>query len=179
MTKDNAARSELKRKAKHELRELVMIFLYLAFFFCALTTYSMLLLDEFHVRYWNYAFALINALVITKVIMIGEYAKVGTKYEASPLFLSSVYKAFLFGLLVLGFHIVEEAIKRLLHGSSIARASHEIRFDELGGRCIVIICTLIPFFAFREFRRVLGEDKFHALFFRSGTAGTEGVAGRK
>jgi hypothetical protein len=178
MTKDVAARSELKAKAKHELKELVMIFLYLAFFFCALTTYTMLLMDEFHVRYWSYAFALINALVITKVIMIGEYAKVGRRYEARPLFVSSIYKAFLFGLLVFGFHILEEAIKRLVHGSNPAKAPHGIRMDELAGRCIVIFCTFIPLFAFREFRRVLGEDKFHALLFKSGVAGTQGTSVR-
>ena len=38
MSKDPAARSELKRKAEHELKELLIIFLYLAFFFCAVTT---------------------------------------------------------------------------------------------------------------------------------------------
>jgi hypothetical protein len=29
----------------------------------------MLLLAQYHVEYWNFAFALINAAVITKVIM--------------------------------------------------------------------------------------------------------------
>jgi hypothetical protein len=168
MTKDAAVRAELKRKAKHELRELMVIFLYLAFFFCALTTYAMLLLNEYHVRYWNYAFALINALVITKVIMIGEYAKVGRRYESRPLFLSSIYKALLFGVLVFAFHIVEEVIKRLIHGADLARASHELRIDQLLGRGIVVFCTFIPLFAFRETRRVLGEERFHELFFRSG-----------
>ena len=81
----SSAHPDRKQKATHELKELLMIFSYLAFFFCALTTYSMLLLNEYHVKYWNYAFALINALVITKVIMIGEYAKVGKKYFI-PLF---------------------------------------------------------------------------------------------
>jgi len=167
MTKNTAARSELKRKAMHEFRELLEIFLYLAFFFCALATYGMLLLDEFHVKYWNYAFALINALVITKVIMIGEYAHVGKRGETKPLLLSAVWKAFLFGLLVFGFHVVEELVKRLVHGSDIATASREIRVDQLLGRSLVVFCTFIPLFAFREFRRVMGDDKFHALVFGS------------
>jgi hypothetical protein len=168
MAKDASARAELKRKAKHELRELLEIFLYLAFFFCALTTYGMLLLDEFHVKYWNYAFALINALVITKVIMIGEYAHVGKRGETKPLLLSAVWKAFLFGLLVFGFHVVEEMVKRLVHGSDMAAASHEIRVDQLLGRSLVVFCTFIPLFAFREFRRAMGEDKFRALVFGGG-----------
>jgi hypothetical protein len=162
---DAAAKAKLKRKAEHELRELLEIFLYLAFFFCALTTYSMLLLDEFHVKYWNYAFALINALVITKVIMIGEYAHVGKRGESKALLLSAVWKAFLFGLLVFGFHVVEEMVKRLIHGSNVEAASHEIRVDQLLGRSLIVFCTFVPLFAFREFRRAMGEDKFRDLVF--------------
>src|ERR1035437_8978156 len=117
MSNENSAPKSKKQKAKHELKELVMIFLYLAFFFCALVTYSMLLLNEYHVKYLNYAFALINALVITKVIMIGEYVHVGRRGEDKPLILSALWKAFLFGLLVFGFHVVEEVVKRLIHRS--------------------------------------------------------------
>ena len=168
MTKTAGEKAELKRKAKHELRELLSIFLYLAFFFCALATYSMLLLNEYHVKYWSYAFALINALVITKVIMIGEYAKLGKRHEAKPLFLSAIWKALVFGLLVFAFHIIEEVIKRLIHGADMATASRDIRFDELAGRSIVVFCTFIPLFAFREFRRVMGDDEFRALVFGHG-----------
>src|SRR6516225_1311703 len=101
----------------------------------------MLLLNEYHVKYWNYAFAVINALVITKVIMIGEYAKLGRKHENKPLFVSAVWKAFVFGLLVFAFHVIEEIIKRLIHGADLARASREIRLDELASRSIVVFCT--------------------------------------
>ena len=173
----SSAHPDRKQKAMHELRELVVIFLYLAFFFCALTTYSMLLLNEYHVKYWNYAFALINALVITKVIMIGEYAKVGKKYEASALFFSAIWKAFVFSWLVFGFHVVEEIVKRLIHGADMAKASDNIRVDELAGRSIVIFCTFIPLFVFREFRRVMGEEQFRAMVFGVKKSGKAAVSG--
>ncbi|MFZ0311608.1 MAG: hypothetical protein WAL85_02765 [Candidatus Korobacteraceae bacterium] len=164
---NNSGPPSLKRKAIHEAVELAWVFAYLAFFFCALETYSTLLLREFHVRYLSYAFALLNALIIAKVILLGEYAHVGRRYEGRPLLLSAIYKAFLFSLLVFGFHFAEEAIKGLLHGVSMARTFHEIRIDDLLGRSIVIFCVFIPLFAFREFRRVLGEDRFYNLLFRS------------
>jgi hypothetical protein len=170
MTKTAGEKSTRKEKAKREFRDLIMITLYLAFFFCALTTYSMLLLNEFNQKSWGYGFALINALVITKVVMIGDAAKVGTKYEARPLLLSALYKAFVYWLLVLAFHFVEELIKRLVHGANITEASDSIRLDELLGRSIVVFCTFIPLFAFLEFRRVLGEEKFQTLLFRSEAA---------
>ena len=171
MSKSAEQKAELKEKAKHEFKELVVIFLYLAFFFFALTIYNMVLLSEFHEKSWNFAFALINALVITKVVMIGEAVKVGSKYEARPLLLSALYKAFMFSLLVLAFHFVEELVKRLIHGADFATASREIRLDDLFSRSIIIFCVFIPLFGFREFRRVLGEEKFYNLLFRSEAAG--------
>lgn len=171
MAKNAAEEPKWKEKARHEFRELLTIFFYLAFFFCALTTYDMLLLREYHVKWLDYTFALINALVITKVIMIGEYAKLGKRHEASALIISAIWKAFVFGLAVFAFHVVEEVIKRLIHGADMARASSDIRFDQLAGRTIVVFCTFIPFFAFTEFRRVLGKENFNDLLFRSEEAG--------
>jgi hypothetical protein len=165
--KENTKRVSFRKKVTHEFEEFAGNFLYLAFFFCALATYSMLLLDEFHVSYFNYGAALINAFVIAKVILIGEYAHLGKKHEAKPLILSAVFKAFVFGLLVFGFHIVEKVIERLLHGKTMAGALHDTRIDDLLARSVVIFCTFIPLFAFRELRRVLGPDKFRDLFFRT------------
>jgi hypothetical protein len=64
-------------------------------------------------RDFNYGAALLNAFVITKVILIGEAAHLGKKLEAKPVIYSAIYKAFLYGLLVFAFHIVEDIIKRL------------------------------------------------------------------
>jgi hypothetical protein len=169
MNTENAQAVTLKQKATHELVQLVAIFLYLAFSFCALATYSMLLLKEFSVSYFTYGFSLINALVIAKVILIGEYAHLGKKHEAKPLLLAAIHKAFLFSLLVFAFHVVEEVIKLLIHRENLATALHEIRIDDLLGRSLVVFCTFIPLFAFRELQRVLGEENFRALFFRTGT----------
>jgi hypothetical protein len=40
--------------------------------------------------------------------------------------------------------------------------------SELLARTIIIFSIFVPFFAFRELRRVIGEDKFRDLFFRMG-----------
>jgi hypothetical protein len=168
MNAENPKKATLKEKATHELREFAVIAAYLAFFFFAVAAYSMLLLNQFRVSYFVYGTALINALVIAKVILIGEYARLGKKHESKPLFQAALYKAFLFSLLVFAFHIVEEAIKRRWHGENFATTYHGIRVNELLARSVVIFCAFLPLFAFRELRRVLGEDNFSSLFFRSG-----------
>lgn len=168
MSTENSARQGLKQKTIHEFWELAWIFLYLAFFFCSLELYSALLLSDFHVKYLNFGFAVINALVVAKVILLGEYAKLGRKYEHRPLILSAAYKAFLFVLLVFAFHLVEELVKRFLHTGHFAGAFSGTHMNDLVGRGVVVFCTFLPLFAFREARRVLGEQRFLDLFFRSG-----------
>src|SRR6516225_4700068 len=96
----NSAHADRKQKIKHELREMLGLTLYLVFFFCAIEIYRMFLLNQYDISYWNFGFALINALVVTKVIMIGEYAKLGRRHENKPVLVSAVWKAFVFGMLV-------------------------------------------------------------------------------
>ena len=168
MNEKKAKSATLKQKAIHEGQEFLGISLYLAFFFCAVVTYSTVLLGKSNVSYFNYGSALINAFVIGKVILIGEYARLGKRHESRPLVLSAVYKAFLFTLLVLAFHVVEEMIKQLVHGDTIATAFREVRLDIMICRNLVVFCTFIPLFAFRELQRVLGEENFRSLFFRTG-----------
>jgi hypothetical protein len=167
MNMEASTKASLKQNITHQLEDLAKTFLYLAFFFCAIATYRMLLLDQLHVSYFDYGTALINALVVAKVILLGQDAHLGKRHESKPLFVSIAYKAFLFSLLVFGFHVVEEAIKRLLHGKSLAGAFHEIRVDDMLARSLIVFCTFIPLFGFLELRRVLGEDKFHDLVFRT------------
>jgi hypothetical protein len=81
MSSENSKGEGLKQKAIHEFEHMVGTSLYMAFLFCAVATDRMLLLNDFHDSYFNYGAALINALVIAKVILIGEYAHLGKKYE--------------------------------------------------------------------------------------------------
>jgi hypothetical protein len=161
----NSKHPDRKQKIKHELREMFELFFYLAFFFVSLAIYDMLLLRQYDVEYLTITFALINALVITKVIMIGEYAKLGTRHEDKALLISAVWKAFVFGLLVFAFHVVEEVIKRMIHGEDMTRASTGLRLEQFAGRAIVVFCVFIPLFAWREFRRAMGEEEFRSLVF--------------
>ena len=168
MSAENSQQTSLKQKAVHEAKEITYVFLYLAAFFCALATYSMLLLEKFEISYFTYGAALLNALIITKIILIGEAVHFGKKHEAKPLFYSCAYKAFVYGVLVFAFHIVEEVVKRLIHGKAIVGAFREVRIDDLLARSVIIFLTFIPFFAFRELGRVMGPDKLRGMFFRTG-----------
>ena len=170
MDADKSAKSDLKQKAAHEFEELAILTSYLALLFCGVATNSMLLLDKFHIAYFAYGTALINALVIAKVILFGEAVHAGTKFESRVLLYSIIWKAFVFAWLVFAFHVVEEMIKGLVHGERIPEAFHDIRIDDLLVRTVLIFCAFIPLFVVQELRRVLGRDSFRALFFHSASA---------
>jgi len=173
MTNEHLERPGLRQKLAHEFREMTWIFLYLALFLCALATYSTLLLREFHLSYFAYGTALLNALIMSKVILLGEYAHLGRRHEGKPLLFTAVIKALHFAVLMAVVHVVEEVVKHMFHDHTAAGAMRELargRLTEILVRNLVFFFALVPFFAFRELRRVLGEEKFFGLFFRTGDA---------
>lgn len=124
----------------------------------------MLLLRKYDANYLSYTFAIVNALIIAKVILIGEMAHLGRRAESRPLHQTVLYKAILFSLLVLAFHFLEEFIKRIIDHKPFGTVLHEIDYSDLSAKTIVIFCVFIPLFCFTELRRILGADKFHDLF---------------
>lgn len=162
-----AAAPTLRQRAREEFKNYLRISSYLAFFFCALVAYTRLILhsQEITSGKLNFAFAIINALVIGKIILLGDMVKLGRKAQARPLYQAVFVRAFLFSLLVLAFHFVEELVKCLIHHEPSETILHEIRIDILLARSIVIFCAFIPLFAFRELEHTLGSEKVHHLFF--------------
>jgi len=176
MHSEDVLKKGLKQKVAHEFEELAILTGYLAFFFCALATYSLLLPGRFHISYFAYGTALINAVVIAKVILIGEAVHAGRRFETKALFYSAIWKAFVFAWLVFAFHLLEEAIKDLVHGENVGAVFHDIRIYEMLIRAGLIFCTFVPLFVFRELRRVVGDDSFRALFFHSTSAPKANIA---
>jgi hypothetical protein len=116
--------------------------------------------------------AVIQALILAKVIMIGEALRIGRRLEHKPLVYSTLLKTVIFTLFVGIFSIVEHMIKGLWTGKGImgglavffGKGSHEL----IAG-CLVIFVTFIPFFVLKELRRILGQGKLWEIFFRRDT----------
>ncbi len=157
-----------KKRIAHELVRYWITVAYLTFFLGAFTWYRRLILGEYHITYLHYWVAIIEALVLAKVILIGEALRLGRELEHRPLIFSVLHKAIMFSLFVGIIAILEHTIGGLIHGKGFAAGFHEIIHegkDELLARCLLTFFAFIPFFAFRELERVLGEGKLRALFF--------------
>ncbi|HEY6343908.1 MAG TPA: hypothetical protein VIY49_20625 [Bryobacteraceae bacterium] len=152
-----------KQRIVHELWEFLTVFLFLAPFFASFATYRVYLKGGSG-ELLALGIAMVNALVLAKIILIGEMARLGRRSENKPLFVSTIHKAIMFTMLYLAFHVLEEGVRGVLHGHSFFRPL-VVEKEELLGIGLVLFFAMIPFFAMREMRRVMGADNFRHLFF--------------
>ena len=146
-----------------------MNFFYLALMFAAFMAYRRLILAAHDIDYTNYGIAVIQAAVLAKVIMLGGVFRLGRGLEKKPLLFSTLYKTVVFSLFVAVFKLIEHMIKGLLKGKGLTQGLADYLgrgHHELLANVLVMFVAFIPFFAFKELGRVLGEDRVWELFFR-------------
>jgi hypothetical protein len=164
-------KKNLKKKIVHEVTEYWINVAYLTLVFASFTQYRRLVLAAHDITYTNYWVAVIEALILAKVVMIGDVLHLGRRLEHKPLIYSTLLKTVVFTIFVGAFALIEQVIKGLWKGEAfveqfgnfLGKGYHEV----LAG-CLVVFVAFIPFFAFREMGRVLGEGKIRTFFFRGG-----------
>lgn len=164
--------STLKSKVLHEIVEYGFNVIYLTLVFASFTMYRRLLLAAHDIVYTNYWFALIEALILGKVIMIGGMLRLGGGLEDKPLIVPTLYKTAIFTIFCFFFTLAEHAIRGLVSGHGVAAGLAEYAaqgYQVILGNSMVVFVALIPFFAVKELGRVLGREKIGRLFFRTRT----------
>ena len=164
---DKKARS-LKNKIFHEMTEYWTIFIYLALIFAVFTQYRRWVLAAHDITYTNYWVAVIEGLILSKVVMIGDAIRLGRRLDHKPLIYSTLLKTVVFSLFVWAFTLIEHVAKGLLKGEGLTGGLAEFLgkgHHELLAGTLILFVALIPFFAFRELGRVLGRGKVWDLFF--------------
>lgn len=170
MNGGDANRTGLTKRMIHDTRELLLTFAYLALFFCSFTTYRKLVSDELGVVYFDYGFALVKAFVLAKVILLGRHVRLTRIFDDWPLIFPTLYKVVVFSFLVLLFDVLEHAVGGVLHGRGLAgiyQGIVSVGRDEILARTLVVLFAFVPFFAFDEIRRVLGEGRLSTMFLRA------------
>jgi hypothetical protein len=173
------AKSNLEQKVSREMKQFVVTFLFLGLLIGAFNTYRWLLMAEYHVGYFVYGYGLVEAFLLTKIIMVGESLGIGERFSDRPLIIPTLYKTMLFAFCVLIFSILEHLITGFLHGQGwwsifqeVIRGKYEIL-----SRVLMMFVAFIPFFAFRETMRVLRGVKLFDLFFRNRAAASDLACG--
>lgn len=161
-----------KQKVGRELAEYWLNFAYLFIFFGVFVMYRRLVMAEYKISYYHYGYAFFKALVLAKVVMIGDFLGLAGRLRDKPLIVTTLYKAVVFAVWVFFFDVVEHTVGGLLHGKGFSGGIDWIssNLDELLAGVLVVFFSFIPFFAFKELGRVLGVGRIAFLFFRKRAA---------
>lgn len=160
--------TDRKTRILTELKKFAVMTLYLWCIFQLFAIYRAMILREHGVDTWEQSFAIINALVLAKVVMTGQLFNLGRRLRELPMMYTAVGHAFGFAIVLLAFSIAEHMIKAAVKGLPVSAG-----LEDLGGGTIkafttlliIFFVALLPFFAIQEAARVLGESNVRDLFF--------------
>ena len=171
---------KLKQKAIHEFKNYLVISLYLWVVFGMLVLYKSVVLASVghrRVDFPAHGFALINALVLAKFMLVARAFHLGEHADDAPLIYPTLLKSALFAVVLGCFKVLEEVVVGSFHGKSFSESIADIGGGTLAGILIlvaILFVMLIPFFAVGELNRILPQDKLRRLFFHPREVETPG-----
>ena len=157
-----------KHIAAEEFRRYIVAFLYLYVLLGVFTIHEDMVLRERSLGLAPHGWALVNALVLGKVMLVAEPLRLGTRIKPNPLIYPIVIEAFILAVLFLAIHVLEHVIAGMIHGEALAASIPMIG----GGGPLGIafagfsfFVALIPFCGFRQVLRAVGPARMRALLF--------------
>ena len=163
----------LTAKAADEFRRFLILFFYLWVLFGVFVLKQGIVLREHGFNFTMQGFALINALVFAKVMMLFEIFDPGRWLRKRPLIYPILYETLLLTVLFLVAHVLEKTIEGLLHGKTVADSMPALGGGGLMGLLsitAILFIALIPFFGLRNLSMAVGEGRLWALIFEQPTA---------
>jgi hypothetical protein len=161
---------EVKQKAMEEGKRLFFITAYLWALLTVFELHRVAVLRAQHVPFtYRVGFALINALVLAKVILIADALHAGKRVHGRSMVATVCLKSGLFAIILVCFNIVEEVSVGLLHGKTLVASMPDFAGGGPEGELLVgimMFVVLIPFFGFTELRQAIGKEQFDALILR-------------
>src|SRR5215471_4412047 len=115
-----------KKRAFVELRNLSITVIYIWVFLSVFALHREIILKSYHINYsTKFGFAFINAVILAKFMWLGEILHAGKMAAGKALIYSTLWNAALFAAILMIFRLLEEALVKVWHGSSIAASFSE------------------------------------------------------
>src|SRR6516225_3329015 len=157
-----------KQRLYHQIISFTEIAIYLLLVFGILALHEAVVSAEDGIQYHFYGFAIVNALIFGKIILIAEDFSFAEWFREKRPIYAILVKSVAFTILLLIFDIVEEVVVGKFKSKTLAETFPHIGDGSPRAFLFVIIIfsiALIPFFSFREIGRVFGERELRSLFF--------------
>lgn len=172
----NERTTRLKESAITEAKKFAVIVGYLWMLFALLQLHRLTILREQNPGSpigYRFGFALINALILGKVILIAEAFHTGERFKDKPLVYAILFKSAVFSVLLLCFDILEEVLVGVFHHKTLTQSMPTLGGGGVEGLLVVglmVFIVLIPFFSFTEVAHVIGEDELLSMIFKRRTS---------
>jgi len=163
-----SARPDLKSRVMREVRQGAFISLYLFVGFSVFHLYGKMILHDAGVDEWQRGLAIVNALILAKVILIVQALDLGAGLRNHRLVYSVLGHSLIFTLILIAFDIIEKAIRAILTGLPLETSIASYSGGTLLGFLTVglaMFTWLIPLFAVQEVAKVVGGQALRDLFF--------------
>jgi len=167
----------IRDKASKELHELSALAAYWIFFLAAFTVYGALITGQAlgSAVYVRFGWSIITGVVIAKMILIGDWLKLGERHHVGHTGRPILSQIAIYGPFVFVLMLLEKIIEGFFHGSgvreTVARLA-SIGWKEIVARTLIIVVAMVPFFAFREVARATGYSSVRDILRGRGTAVT-------
>jgi hypothetical protein len=161
------AKATLQQRAAHEIKELLILTVYLYVTLGAVIAVKTAVLHTEGIEFAPWGLAIVKALVLAKFILIGDAMKIGENHSG-PLIWPTLHKAFGFLVLLVILTIIEEAVVGLFHHRSITASLSDLagpRLEETLAGYLIMLLVLIPYFAFQVLDDALGKGRLARMFF--------------
>jgi hypothetical protein len=165
----------LAERAVDEAKRFLVMFLYLWIVLGLFVLHERIILGQRGIGFALQGFALLNALVLAKVMLVTEDLDLARWLRGRPLIHQILFESFIFTVVFICFHVVEHEVMGLIHGESLAAAVPAIGGGGFAGlvcTAVILFVALTPYFAFRNLSRVLGPARLNAILFATATGTT-------
>jgi hypothetical protein len=168
-------KEQLKKKAVSEAKKLAVIVGYLSMLFVLLELHRLAILRELNPTRpaaYRVGFALVNALVLGKIILIADAFHLGDSLKDKALVWAILFKSAFFSVLLTCCDTLEKVLIGAFHHRSVTQSASELGGGVEGFLLLMTMAfmALIPFFAIMETARVVGENELFSIIFRRRTS---------
>ncbi|MER2510488.1 MAG: hypothetical protein ABTQ27_17290 [Amaricoccus sp.] len=166
VTQAGAPALTLRQRAVAAFRRFLVLFLYLWALFALFVLNEGALARSHGSPVVLQGFALLNALVLAKVMLVAEHFDFSRGLRRRPRVYAVLFDAALCTALFMVFHIAERVVAGKLRGESLSASMPSFGGGGLAGVLIVsaiAFVSLLPFFTFKHVSRAVGPDRMKAI----------------
>jgi hypothetical protein len=164
----------LREKAAAELRQFIILSIYLWICFAAILFYKSTVLRAAGIAFVPLGFAGIKAAVSAKFIMIADFLPIAARRAGERLLVSMLRKSLVLLILLAALTLIEEGVIAMIHGQPLSEAVLGLGGTspyQIAASLLLMLLILIPYVGFGAMADALGVDNLPGLMLQR--AGTE------